>query len=150
MGIWERLGNVIKSYLNDTADDFPRGGGGHSSGGSAGNSRGDPDLDAAYDELNDFLRGEDAGKSGGGKAREQQARREPPEELRKDFAELGLSPDASADECKEAYKKILKIYHPDRHTGNPGDLKKATEKTARVNAAYDRLEKWFKTVNNSS
>jgi hypothetical protein len=48
MGIWNRLGNVVKNYLND---DYGKTQWRRSSGGGA-----DPDLDAAYEELNDFLK----------------------------------------------------------------------------------------------
>ena len=143
MGIWDRLGNVIKSYLNDST-------------GSSGREKtfrrnqGDDDYDSAYEELENFLNdGKDEKKD---KSREHNrdtegdnVRRHPvPPELNADFAELGLSPNATENECKETYKKLLKTHHPDRHTGNPANLKKATEKSARINAAYDRLEKWFK------
>ncbi|MDR2631686.1 MAG: J domain-containing protein [Spirochaetaceae bacterium] len=65
--------------------------------------------------------------------------------MRRDFEELGLSPGASAAECKAAYKQLLKKHHPDRHAGHPGNMKKATEKSARLNAAYDRIERWRRT-----
>jgi curved DNA-binding protein CbpA len=68
-----------------------------------------------------------------------------PETLRSDFAELGLPFGASADECKQAYKRLLKQHHPDRHGGHPENMKKATEKAARINAAFDRIERWRKT-----
>ena len=139
MGIWDRLGSVIKSYLNDDAHTSF---GGSAAKGYAG--RADPDLDAAYEELDDFL---NEGKNASGAAdrgEPARPRRPVPQELKADFAELGLSPDASAAECKAAYKKLLKIHHPDRHAGNPENMKKATEKAARVNAAYRRLENWFK------
>jgi len=138
MGIWERLGNVIKSYLNDDDQDL--------FGRDTPKGRGDPDLDAAYEELDDFLRGDNNESRGTAGKR----RRPIPEELKADFAELGLSPDASAEECKAAYKKLLKIHHPDRHTGNPEDLKKATEKTARVNDAYNHLAHWFQALKQPS
>ena len=137
MGIWERLGNVIKSYINDDYKGYVSGSGGS---GSAGSRRhGDPDLDAAYEELDDFLQGGAAHHK-----REAPGERPIPPELREDFAELGLTPGASPADCKAAYKKLLKIHHPDRHTTEAEAMKKATEKTARVNAAYRRLEKWFK------
>jgi curved DNA-binding protein CbpA len=44
-----------------------------------------------------------------------------------------------------AYKKLLKIHHPDRHAGHPGNMKKATEKSARINAAYQKIEHWRET-----
>ncbi|MDR2134588.1 MAG: J domain-containing protein [Treponema sp.] len=147
MGIWDRLGGVIKSYL----DDRDSGIFGHKKGRFPS---GDPDLDAAFEELNDFLehgRAEDAsggsrgdaGQAGGtgprGGGRRPSA---PPAELRPDFAELGIPFGASAGECKAAYKKLLKIHHPDRHAGHEGNFKKATEKTVRINAAFDRIERW--------
>ena len=140
MGIWDRLGTVIKSYLHDFEEDtekvfkkdsqrnFHR-----------GNRGGDPDLDAAYEELNDFLNGKAAQPE-----QTEKKKRPIPREVQQDFAELGLTPEASVEECKEAYKKLLKVHHPDRHTKHEGNLKKATEKTARVNAAYERLMKWLK------
>ena len=127
MGIWDRLGNVFKSYINDEDERiFHK---------SAQEKHTDPDLDAAYEELDDFL--------SGGKTSEKPKGKPIPAEIREDLAELGLSPDATAEECKAAYKKLLKIHHPDRHAGNPENMKKATEKTARVNAAYKRLERWY-------
>ena len=128
MSIWERLGTVIKSYINDgEVKSFGRSAPG-----------GDPDLEAAYEELDDFLRGEDSRAKAGERVRAV------PEDVRRAFGELGLEPDASAEECKEAYKKLLKIHHPDRHTKHEGNMKKATEKSARVNAAYERLTEWFR------
>ena len=140
MGIWDRLESVIKSYLNDGNDAvFTR---------SGSKRQSDPDLNAAYEELDDFLKGNDnKGNSkvwGDEKEKTAERKRPVPEEIRRDFAELGLSPEASPEECKEAYKKLLKIHHPDRHANHEGNLRKATEKTARVNAAYDRLEAWFR------
>jgi len=141
MGILGRLGNVVKSYLNDETDAiFGKKGYGSSGGGSG--SRGDPDLNAAYEELDDFLNGKESASQG--TRSETSPRRKIPAEILADFAELGLSPDVGAAECKAAYKKLLKIHHPDHHAGNPEALKKATEKTARVNAAYRRIENWLK------
>ncbi|GHV89584.1 hypothetical protein AGMMS50268_00870 [Spirochaetia bacterium] len=198
MGVFDRLGDVIKSYLNDEDEKiFGRSSRGHQRGG-------DPDLDAAFDELNDFLGGDSAGsghreggtrrdswrgivdeepegryrrqdEAGGGAGNGNAGRTgsagnsggaggtrgagsakggaygtaagqgTPPDALRQDFAELGLSPQASAEECKAAYKRLLKIHHPDRHAGHAGNMKKATEKSARINAAYDRIVRWRET-----
>ena len=146
MGIWERLGTVLKSYVNDgmeriLGDDRSRW------------RHGDDDLNAAFEELDDFLKGEKAGESRGNHQGHEKPHtsekpysgRPVPPELKRDFAELGLSPGASEEECKEAYKKLLKIHHPDRYSNDPEMLKKATEKAARINAAYDRLVAWFKS-----
>ncbi len=48
---------------------------------------------------------------------------------------LGVSPDASIDEIKKAYRKLAIKYHPDK---NPGD-KKAEEKFKDIAEAYDVL-----------
>ena len=137
MSIFDRLGNIIKSYLND--DDSP------ASGSSAQYRRtGDPDLDAAYEELDDYLKGGgDSGTWPDESSKRKSSDKPPvPEELRPDFAELGLPFGASRESCKEAYKNLLKRHHPDRHAGHAENMKKATEKSARINAAFDRIEKW--------
>ncbi len=48
------------------------------------------------------------------------------------FSVLGVSPSATEDEIKAAYRKLAKKYHPDL---NPGD-KAAEEKMKEVNEAY--------------
>ena len=48
---------------------------------------------------------------------------------------LGLSPGASDDEVKKAYRALAKKYHPD---ANPGD-KVAEQKMKDINAAYDMI-----------
>ena len=141
MGMLDRLGNVIKSYLNDYSE-------GQNRGERLRQGRSDPDYNAAYEELDDFLNKKD--KQSGGETSKEASKgssghnRVPPESLNKDFEELGLSPDASFEECKAAYKSLLKIHHPDKHSGHENNMKKATEKSARVNTAYRRLEDWFR------
>jgi molecular chaperone DnaJ len=49
---------------------------------------------------------------------------------------LGVSPDASDDEIKQAYRRLAKKYHPDL---NPGD-EKAAKEMQRVNAAYEQIK----------
>ncbi|MDR2178505.1 MAG: J domain-containing protein [Treponema sp.] len=162
MGIFNRLENVIKSYLTQEDERIfgrPRGA--------------DPDLEEAEAELESFLRNGGAWSGGDwsdnrttGRARSgdwgdnrttsrdwtgnrgaagSAPRRDPagpPEELRPDFAELGLPFGAGAEECKAAYRRLLKLHHPDRHAGHQGNMEKATKKMAKINAAYDRIEKW--------
>jgi len=146
MGIWDRLGNVVKSYLNDPGDNVFRG---NPSKGGSGEGRhrpghSDPDLNSAYEELDDYLNYRDGKEKPAGQ--ETPGNRPIPAELLKDFALLGLSPEASFEDCKGAYKKLLKIHHPDKHSTHPDNMKKATEKSAKVNAAYKRLEDWFRGV----
>lgn len=49
---------------------------------------------------------------------------------------LGVSPNASDDEIKQAYRRLAKLYHPDR---NPGDAE-AARKMQQVNAAYEQIK----------
>lgn len=49
---------------------------------------------------------------------------------------LGVSPNASDEEIKQAYRRLAKQYHPDR---NPGDAE-AAKKMQQVNDAYDRIK----------
>ena len=49
---------------------------------------------------------------------------------------LGVSPNATDDEIKQAYRRLAKQYHPDR---NPGD-KEAAKKMQEVNAAYEQIK----------
>jgi len=49
---------------------------------------------------------------------------------------LGVSPNASDEEIKTAYRKLAKKYHPDL---NPGDAE-AAKKMNEINAAYDQIK----------
>jgi hypothetical protein len=181
MSIFDRIGDVIRSYLNSEDDRIFGGSDQDWRGGSS-----DSDLDAAFEELEEFLsrkgrsrrqvpsgdeawnRNEDAwsggqawggggdrsgGQAWGGGDRNggfREGTGNPrtggaPESLGQDFSELGLRPEASEEDCKAAYKQLLKKHHPDRHAGHAGNMKKATEKTARINAAYDRIVRWRQT-----
>ena len=52
---------------------------------------------------------------------------------------LGVSPDASDEEIKQAYRRLAKQYHPDTAT----DKKNAATEFARISAAYEILKKHY-------
>jgi activator of 2-hydroxyglutaryl-CoA dehydratase len=203
MSIFDRLGDVIKSYLNDEDETI--------FGSSQNTSRSkDADYHAAYEELNaylnkdkarsyswsdenphndeqkktdegrhrasyaDYLNEEFARKQAeraAARKREQEKEAERkkeqereaeqrweqkqakaktppphmPEDLRKDFTELGIDFGSALLDCKSAYKTLLKKHHPDRHAGHPRNMKKATEKSVRINVSYRRIETWYET-----
>ena len=49
---------------------------------------------------------------------------------------LGVSPDASDEEIKKAYRRLARKYHPDV---NPGD-EEAARQMQRINAAYEQIK----------
>lgn len=52
---------------------------------------------------------------------------------------LGVSPNATPEEIKTAYRNLAKKYHPDNYVGNPlADL--ASEKMKEINQAYDAIK----------
>lgn len=54
---------------------------------------------------------------------------------------LGLSAGASQDEIRSAYKRLAKLYHPDRYDPRtqPKSHKHANERMQRLNQAYDLI-----------
>ena len=60
--------------------------------------------------------------------------------MRDPYSVLGVSPDASDDEVKKAYRNLARKYHPDNYQNNPlADL--AEEKMKEINEAYDAINK---------
>ncbi len=61
---------------------------------------------------------------------------------------LGVSPTASDDEIKTAYRNLAKKYHPDNYADSPlSDL--ASEKMKEVNEAYDEIVKTRRNASRS-
>ena len=61
---------------------------------------------------------------------------------------LGISPNASEDDIKRAYKELVKKYHPDQYQDNPlSDV--AEEKMAEINTAYDEIMQMRRSGGNS-
>ncbi len=54
---------------------------------------------------------------------------------------LGVDENASEDQIKTSYRRLVKKYHPDRYEHGSREQAAASEKLKQVNAAYDMLTK---------
>ncbi|MDE1906684.1 MAG: DnaJ domain-containing protein, partial [Rhodospirillales bacterium] len=57
---------------------------------------------------------------------------------------LGLKPKADSDEIRTRWKQLMREYHPDTMAAkgaSPAVIKAASEKVARINAAYDAIKR---------
>jgi DnaJ like chaperone protein len=81
---------------------------------------------------------------GGGSAHGQQQRPlNQGQSLQQSYAALGLNSDASAQEIKRAYRKLVSQYHPDKlvSQGLPDEMMEMSKKRVReINAAYDNIK----------
>lgn len=68
-----------------------------------------------------------------------------PFELHPDFKTLCVVPGTSLEECKAAYKTLLKKYHPDRFANDEKKQKEATEITSSITTAFNRIKTWYET-----
>ena len=63
--------------------------------------------------------------------------------LNQSYASLGVKADASAQEIKRAYRKLVSQYHPDKliSQGLPEEMMEMSKKRVReINAAYDKIK----------
>ena len=55
---------------------------------------------------------------------------------------LGVAADASQDEIKSAYQRLIRQYHPDRVADMGPEIREVAERRAKeINAAYEQLRK---------
>ncbi len=57
---------------------------------------------------------------------------------------LGLKPGASREEINEAYRDLVNVWHPDRFGNNVLLQKKAEERLKEINAAYERIRRFYR------
>ncbi len=146
--IFDRLGKLVQAWVSSTFNESAESANYRDAGVFE-----DQDLADAWDELNSFL---DPSKTET-QRREEEARRQQQNQrsstansqenservaVEEAYRFLSLAPYAPFADVKSRYKELLKKHHPDRHTGSPEDLKKATAVSARINAAYQLIEAW--------
>lgn len=57
------------------------------------------------------------------------------------YQDLGIDPDADVDAIRQAYRRQMRQYHPDRFASDPAKLKMATEVARGLTEAYNGLLK---------
>jgi len=66
------------------------------------------------------------------------------------YSILGVSPGASDEEVKNAYRNLARRYHPDNYDDNNPLKELAKEKMQEINAAYDEIQRDRTSGNSSS
>ncbi len=60
--------------------------------------------------------------------------------MRELYAQLEVPYGASFEEVKKSFRRLMRKYHPDLHTGNPQKQKTATQLTMSLTQAYNEIE----------
>lgn len=66
------------------------------------------------------------------------------------YSVLGVKHDASDDEIKEAYRNLVRKYHPDNYSDDNPLKDLANEKMQEVNEAYDEIQKMRENAKNNN
>lgn len=66
------------------------------------------------------------------------------DKLIRSFEILEISPEATYEAAKEAYRLMAQVWHPDKHTHNDKLQAKATGKIKEINSAWLEVEEYFK------
>lgn len=64
---------------------------------------------------------------------------DPVEQRQRWYRTLELDEGADFEEIRKSYRRLLRLYHPDRHANDPEKYKAATEVTRKITEAYDGL-----------
>jgi DnaJ-domain-containing protein 1 len=122
--MYDRLGDILRDRLDSDEDPFDAWEPGEGKPRRAGNAteRTPPPVKAKHPE-----------------------RIQVPTELVPDFRILGLLPGVSPEECKAAWKRLMKAHHPDRHVQDPLETERATRASVTITDAYRRITRWYTT-----
>ncbi len=62
------------------------------------------------------------------------------DEIERALEIFGLGPDTTSKDIKQAYRDLVKVWHPDRFPNDPRVRRKAEEKLKEINQAYEILQ----------
>ena len=62
------------------------------------------------------------------------------DEILKHYETLGFKPGATEEQIKQAYRDLVKVWHPDRFAGSPRLQEKAQEKLKEINLEHQQEE----------
>jgi hypothetical protein len=140
----DKFAEFLRSlFSDDQGTSSGRARGGEKSAGYGGGEEArfrDPDVQSAWEELDDYMRG--AEKDAGSGPRQNQSRRQQrpvDESLRPDYANLEVPFGADMAKVMASYKSLILKYHPDKHAGDPEKQKIALDITKRINQSYERI-----------
>jgi hypothetical protein len=135
-GFIDRLAELLKTLWR-TGDEV------RSSGTGGGESRRrdfiDPDVQAAWEELDEYMR---TGSSSGGRASAGGRPQTPPrpdESLRQHYANLEVPFGADIDAVRASYKRLMLKYHPDKFAGDAEKQKIALEIAKKINQSFQKI-----------
>jgi DnaJ-domain-containing protein 1 len=134
--LFDRLSSLIRSLM--TEDGAPR-----------ASRPADPDLAAAMDELDEFLstgknteRPEPHGERRETARPRSAPRSEVPEDIVKAYRNLELSPAATTEQIRASYRRLMRTYHPDKHTGDVEKQRIATEITQHLTESFIKIREY--------
>ena len=107
----------------------------------------DPDVQAAWEELDEYMRTGASGRTEGPASGRSEAggrsagRPRVDESLRQDYANLEVPFGADMEEVRASYKRMMLMYHPDRYPGDPEKQRLALEIAKKINQSFERIRR---------
>lgn len=142
-GFIDRLAELLKSLFGSEE--------GSGAGGTTSQRAVDPDVQAAWEELDEYMRTGSSGprtrSTSGGSTRASgaqgraQASRRVDESLRQDYANLEVRFGADVEEVRASYKRLMLKYHPDKYPGDSEKQKLALEIAKKINQSFERIRR---------
>jgi DnaJ-domain-containing protein 1 len=134
----------LESFIDRFADFLKslRGNDGSSSTSRPNGARyGDPDVQEAWEELDEYMRtGSNTAKQG--RTTQGSARPRSPvadESLRQDYSNLEVAFGADIETVRSSYKRLVLTYHPDRQGGDPEKQRISLEIMKKINQSFERI-----------